>query len=93
MVGGLSRITQDCPPFMLVVGSPAEVKGLNAVGLQRHGVSADAQKHLKHAYQLLCRESLSTRQALERIQKEIPACDEVAALISFIQKSERGIVK
>jgi UDP-N-acetylglucosamine acyltransferase len=32
MVGGYSRVTKDCVPFMLVEGSPAAVRGLNSRG-------------------------------------------------------------
>ena len=33
MAGGMSRISQDIPPFMLVAGDPAFVAGLNSVGM------------------------------------------------------------
>ena len=32
-VGGMTRITRDVPPYFLAEGNPAEVHGLNSVGL------------------------------------------------------------
>ncbi len=93
MIGGCSRINQDCPPFMMLEGNPPAVHGLNSVKLERCNVSEAARKALKDACRLLCREGLSTRQALERIAAEVPALPEVEHLVQFIQNSKRGIVK
>jgi len=35
MVGGASNLKSDVPPFCLVEGNPATVKGLNVIGLRR----------------------------------------------------------
>jgi UDP-N-acetylglucosamine acyltransferase len=93
MVGGMSRITQDVPPYMLVEGNPAEARGINSVKLQRMDVPVDVQTALKKAYKILCREGLSTRQALEKMRAELAMSPEVECLIRFIESSERGIVK
>ncbi len=55
MVGGMSRISRDVPPYLLVEGSPARVRGLNRVGLRRSGIeaSSSAFTELKQAYRLL----------------------------------------
>lgn len=92
-IGGMSRISQDCPPFMIISGIPPEVPGINSVGLTRKGVSAEVQATLKEVHRLLYRQGLSTRQALEKIHAEIPFNSEVEHLVKFIETSERGIVK
>ena len=93
MVGGLSRITQDVPPFMLVEGNPAAARSPNTVGMERRGIPAESVTHMKKAYRLLYRDGLSTRQAVERIRAEIPSTPEIVHLLEFIETSERGIVK
>lgn len=93
MVGGMSRITQDCPPFMIIVGNPPEAVGINSIGMTRRNVPEESQTLLKQTFKLLYRSGLSTRQALERIRGEVPMCPEVEYLLAFIEKSERGIVK
>lgn len=93
ILGGGSLLRQDAPPFMMVVGNPARVPGLNAVGLKRRGFSPEVRRLLKQAYRILYRENLSTRQALERIRAQLPLCPEVEYLTSFVSESSRGIVK
>ncbi len=53
MIGGCSKIVQDVPPFMIVDGNPGETRTINKVGLERNGVSDDAQNALKRAYKIL----------------------------------------
>lgn len=43
MVGGMSRIDRDVPPYMLVEGNPARVRSLNLVGLKRAGIAEAEQ--------------------------------------------------
>ena len=35
LTGGCSKIVQDVPPFMIADGNPAEIRGINLVGLER----------------------------------------------------------
>jgi UDP-N-acetylglucosamine acyltransferase len=93
MLGGMSRISQDCPPYMIVVGNPAEVKGVNSVGMERRQIPEASQRQLKEAYRILYRSDLSTRQALERIRAELDMTPEVKHLVEFIEQSDRGIIK
>ena len=93
MIGGCSRIVQDVPPFMIIEGNPAQARTVNKIGLERHGVSAEAQTALRHAYKILFREELSVPNALLKIEKELPPLPEVHHLVQFIRASERGIIK
>lgn len=93
MVGGLAKITQDVPPYMLVDGSPAGIHGINSVKLQRMNVPAETVALIKKAFKVLCREGLSTRQALEKIRAEFAMTPEIEHLVTFIETSERGIIK
>ncbi|HSM80045.1 MAG TPA: acyl-ACP--UDP-N-acetylglucosamine O-acyltransferase [Nodosilinea sp.] len=72
MIGGLSRIDRDVPPFTLVNGNPAQVRGLNQVGLQRAGLTADPQtyRELKQAYRLAYRSGESLSTAVEKLSHE-----------------------
>ena len=93
MIGGCSRITQDCPPFMMVVGNPASVHGLNTIGLQRRGVGEEARRLLKDAYRTVYRSGLSTNDAVRALRDKAPSCPEVELLAAFIEQSKRGIVR
>ena len=53
MLGGNAKITQDVLPYMMADGNPAQITGLNKVGLRRAGFKVEDMKELKKAYQLL----------------------------------------
>lgn len=93
IIGGCAKVVQDVPPFVMADGNPLRVPGLNSVGLTRAGVSEESQKALKLAHRLLYRSELGTRDALARIEAEVPQTSEVQHLVRFIRSSERGIVK
>ena len=62
-----------CRPYMLADGNPAETRTINKVGLERNGVSEEAQAALRQAYKILFRDGLTISNALARIEKELPA--------------------
>lgn len=93
MIGGCSRITQDCPPYMMVVGNPASVVGPNAVGLRRKNVAADTRLHLKEAHRIIWRKGLATGEAVRQVRETVPGSPEIERLLEFIEKSERGIIR
>ncbi len=93
MTGGCSRIPLDVPPFMIVEGNPAETRTINKIGLQRNGVSEEAQSALRQAYKILFREELPLAEALVKVDQELPPLPEVQHLVQFIRNSERGIIK
>lgn len=93
ITGGCSKIVQDVPPFMIADGNPAEIRGLNKVGLERHGFSADALKVLKEAHRILYRSSLNLQQALERLRELEDQTPELEQLMAFLGSSQRGITR
>jgi len=92
-VGGTSRVTQDVVPYALVASEPTRVVGINAVGLKRHGFSAEVREVLKKAFTVLFDTGFNTTQALERLSDEFGQVPEVRELIGFVQRSSRGILK
>lgn len=93
MVGGCSRVLQDIPPFMLAEGSPAAPRTINKIGLERNGISDEAQVALRQAYKILHRAGLTISNALERIEKEVPPLPEVLHFLDFVRASERGVAR
>ena len=93
ITGGCSKIVQDVPPFLIADGNPAEVRGVNVVGLERRGVPAETIRVLKESYRILYRAKLNTKQAMEELQKSFGDVAEARELIEFIGKSERGIIR
>jgi len=93
IVGGLSRVTQDIPPYMMAVGNPAKIRGLNLIGLRRHGFTYQRISILKEAYKILYRSGLNTSDALEQIEEKLPLNEDIRLLLRFIRSSSRGILK
>jgi UDP-N-acetylglucosamine acyltransferase len=93
MIGGCSKVVQDVPPFMLADGNPAETRTINKVGLERNGVSEEAQTALRQAYKILFREGLTISNALVKIEAELPPLAEIQYLVNFVKTSKRGISK
>ncbi len=90
MVGGLSRVTQDIPPFMLTEGSPARVMGVNRHGMRRAGLDADAQQSIKQAYRLLFRAKLNLSDALQQVRDTLPMSEPLQYLIDFLSRLQNG---
>jgi len=93
ITGGCSKIVQDVPPFMIADGNPASIRGVNLVGLERHGFSAEAVKNIKEAFRIIYRSKLNTRQGVEAARRELPPSTEINQILEFIEQSERGIIR
>ena len=93
MIGGCSKIVQDVPPYMIVDGNPGETRTVNKIGIERHGVSEEAQDALRRAFKILFREGLTISNALVKIEADLPPLPEVKHLVDFARTSERGLSK
>lgn len=89
MIGGMSRIARDAPPFMLTEGD-CEVHDINAVGLRRFGITAESRMALHKACKLLFKSQLGLRNALEVVRREVPMTAEVQYLLDFEEHRAAG---
>ena len=94
MIGAQSKIGQDIPPFMLVVGSPGEARGVNSIGMQRRGISLEAQAEIKKAFKIIYEKKQPTENIVEELKKKLRPLDEINQIIEFLSRdSKRGISK
>jgi len=93
-IGASTVITQDVPPFSLVV-TERETRcfGPNTIGLERKGFSPERIKALQRAFRVLTRSKKNTTQALEEISETLSDSADVKELVEFVAAAERGIVK
>jgi UDP-N-acetylglucosamine acyltransferase len=93
-IGAHTVITQDVPPFSKVA-SPRDSRcyGVNTIGLERQGFSAERIESIEKAYRLLLRSKLNTSQALEKMRETLAGSEDVLSLIRFIESAENGLVK
>ena len=91
-IGGLFRVSQDVPPFVLAVGEPLKYGGINSVGLRRRGFSLKDRINIKHAYRLYFRSGLNPSEALKRIKSKFHNEKNILSIVDFIENSKRGII-
>jgi UDP-N-acetylglucosamine acyltransferase len=94
-IGAGTIITQDVPPFSLIVSSrETRCYGINRVGMERRGFSPDRIQPIEQAYRYLLRSKLNTSQALEKMRGTLAQSADVLTLIRFIESTtERGLTK
>ena len=91
-IGGASVVTKDALPYAKSVGNRARLYGLNTIGLQRRGFSAETIARLKRAYRYLLVSKLNASDALTEIEGDPTLdCPEVRYLVEFIRSSQRGV--
>lgn len=88
-VGGLTRMVQDVPPFMILEGHPSRVRGVNQIGLQRAGVPDPEIEELLGAFRALFRSGEPRRGVLQRL-RESGANGCVAELVQHLENTEQG---
>jgi UDP-N-acetylglucosamine acyltransferase len=93
ILGGCTKIVQDVAPFMIADGNPAELRGINQVGMERRGFSAEEVRTLREAYRFLCRSNLNVKQACDAIREQLATNEHLEHLLTFVEGSKRGIVR
>lgn len=95
MVGGMSRVDRDVPPYMLIEGNPARVRSLNLVGLKRAGMTATEMELFKKAFRTLYRSGHTFNEALEHLES-LPDNEHLQHLLLFLRLSQmpgrRGLI-
>jgi UDP-N-acetylglucosamine acyltransferase len=89
-VGGMTRMPQDVPPYMIFEGHPGRVRKVNEIGLQRGGYSEVAIEELRTAFRRIFRSGLPRSQTLKELKNEMPSSPLVAHLIRSLENTERG---
>ncbi len=92
MVGGLSRVPKDVPPYTIGGGSPYKFGGINIVGLKRHRFPLEVRSALGQAFKITYRSGLRLSDAIVEIEKNVMPCKEVDHWISFCKGSKRGLI-
>jgi len=86
-------IVKDVPPFVMVEGNTARARAVNREGMKRRGIDRDVISDVKRAYKTLYRRGLSLQDALTALKEEPDQSAEVQLFVSFIESSQRGIVR
>lgn len=88
-----SAIGKDVPAYVVVNGSPAEAKNINAEGLRRRGFTKEDIMVLTKAYKTIYRRGLTLEEALVELKSQAVDCPALDILIESLTSSTRGIVR
>ena len=92
-IGIYAGVTRDVPPYVLVAGQPPKPRGVNVIGLRRHGFSAEQRTNIQRAYRTLYREELSRAKATEIIAEAAREQPELTPLAEFLAEPGRGLLR
>ena len=92
-MGMYAAIGKDVPAYVMVMGTPAVPRGINAEGLKRRGFSGEQIRNIKDAYKVVYRKQLRLEEALDELRRREPEQPELSPLIRSISDSERSIVR
>jgi UDP-N-acetylglucosamine acyltransferase len=93
MLGAMSKVVQDVPPYIIADGNAAIARSINKVGLERHGFTVEQLESIKQAFRLFYRSGYNRTQAFEHMRThKLAATPEFQHFLNFVTKSERGVV-
>ncbi|MFN3652871.1 MAG: acyl-ACP--UDP-N-acetylglucosamine O-acyltransferase [Armatimonadota bacterium] len=90
MIGGMSKVVRDVPPFMMADGRPTQLVGLNVLGLRRSGMPPRVRAGLKQAFRLLYQSNLNLTQGIEAAYNEVEPSEERDYLLEFLTNIRHG---
>ena len=93
MVQGGSRFSKDIPPYIIAGREPIAYCGLNLIGLRRRGFSNELIENIHNAYRIIYQSGKNVSDALKQVREEIPMTPEIEYIVSFIESSQRGIIR
>jgi UDP-N-acetylglucosamine acyltransferase len=93
MISGGSLVRKDVPPFVKAAKEPLSYVGINSIGLRRRGFSSDKINEIQNIYRILFQQNNNTTQASRILEAELDASPERDEVITFINNSQRGIMK
>ena len=92
-ITGGSLVRKDIPPYVKAAREPLSFVGINSVGLRRRGFDTNTIKSIQNIYRILFQKKHNNTQAISIIEAELEATKERDEILSFIQNSQRGIMK
>jgi len=86
-------INGDVPPFVMVAADYGRPRGINAEGLKRRGFTAERINAIKRAYRTVYLGKRSLTEARDELAAQAADSEDVAAMLDFIERSERPLVR
>lgn len=92
-LGRSTKVVQDIPPYVLVVGNPGAPHSLNLVGLKRRGFSEETVRKLRRAYSIVYRQGKKLNEAIAEVENMAENCPELKIFLEALQNLGRGLAR
>lgn len=91
LIGAGAMVARDIPPFCIAQGDRAGLVGLNKIGLERSGISAEEIATLKRFFRKLYFGDQPQRESRREARELFGASKLVCEFLDFIEGSKRGV--
>jgi UDP-N-acetylglucosamine acyltransferase len=92
-IAGGSLVRKDVPPYIKAAREPLSYIGVNSIGLRRRSFTNDQIQQIQEIYRYIYLRGHNISQALDFIEKEMPASRERDEILLFVRNSTRGIMR
>ncbi len=92
MLGAGAMVPRDAPPYALVQGDRARIRGVNLVGMRRAGLDQDEVATIKRTYRLLFWRPEAFAARVARVRRELGGHPRVDEILAFLDGSRRGVL-
>lgn len=93
MVAGMARVIQDILPFTIAEGTPAHMRIINKIGMERNGFSKDEVNVANKCYRILFMRDLKLDEALQQIEDEFEGSKVAQEVLEFARTATRGLAR
>ena len=93
MIQGGCRFSKDIPPYIIAGREPIAYSGINIIGLRRRGFTNEQIETIHNAYRIIYNSGKNVTEAIQQIRQEFTISEDINYIISFIENSQRGIIR
>lgn len=91
LLGAGSMVGLDVPPYCIVQGDRAHLRGINVIGLKRAGFTSEDISSIRAAYRHFFSTLGHLAEKIASLDTELKQRPVVEKMITFIQASQRGV--
>jgi UDP-N-acetylglucosamine acyltransferase len=92
-IGGASLVRKDVPPYIKAAREPLTFAGVNSVGLRRRGFSDELVRQIEDIYRILYVQNSNISKGINAVRETIEACENRDEILSFIESSDKGVIR
>jgi UDP-N-acetylglucosamine acyltransferase len=87
-----SMVGHDIPPYCIAQGDRCFLRGVNLIGLERAGMTADEISEIKKVYRTLFSTVGHLKDKIEALPADLADRPRIKLMLDFIRESERGVM-